>query len=478
VQYQWVDGNDEYERAHQLAQYFATTLGEHHVSLLDHPGIYAIDGRIPLVVLRPDMPEAVAHVLATARRQHASVVPWGGGTQMALGYPLTHYDIALSLENLNAIEIGDPSNGVIRAQAGVTIASLDAALAPSRRLVALDGAHNEQATLGGRLATNTIGLRHGHYGSPRDLVYEMRIATGDGSIISTRNFSTADYDMNRIFIGALGTLGIIIDATIRTETIPEHESTIIASFQDTSTIWSLMGDLLLADVHPTALVVCSPGCLANGRGLGAVQADLIEPASHPLLIARLGGKVEHVQRQALMVRSICLKYGSSNLLMLRDTYHTTIWDALENLSTTRDLAGSEAVLRVGVLPIEVGQVVEFVRGFCIEHGLRAGWLADANSGTVWLRLTHDSMAHKGVPFSDWPNSETGDFAASLHMLQILLVRRWRNAIVLGCPRPLKHGLPLWGSDPHGTDMVRVLKGSFDPATILNPGRFEDRTADI
>ena len=115
-------------------------------------------------------------------------------------------------------------------------------------------------------------------------------------------------------------------------------------------------------------------------------------------------------------------------------------------------------MKVAALPSEIGKAIEVVRVFCMEHELRLCWSADAVAGTAWLRVMGD-------------DGDMERFGAGLRALQEMLSRRWRNSVVLGCAPALKPHLSLWGADPQGLDLMRALKGHFDPSGILNPGRF-------
>lgn len=455
----------------RLAARFASHLGAEAVLTGAACAHFAVDGQIPSLVVRPQTPTQVAEALALASEEQLAVAPWGGGTQMVTGYPLRRCDVVLSLADLTAIEIGDPADHLVTAQAGCTIADLNAALAPHGQFVALDGPLAERATLGGRLATGSLGLRRGHYGNPRDLIVNLVIARSDGVLMHTGGVAnrhmlqhTLGYDLNKLFVGSLGTLGIIVAATVSTADLPTDEATVLAAFNDSADLWELCEDLAAAELHPAALVICGAGTLAAERGLSAAQAEALQPAAHPLLLIRLIGPWHELQRQALTVRSLALKYGAAIPLLVHGPTMVEPWTVLDDLPATVDLLPTEAVIKVAVLASEIGTVVEMARALCAEHGLLFCWLADVATGVVWLRVTstEDAPAAEQAP----------PFTAALVGLQTALARRWRNAMVLGCAPALRHLLPLWGADPQGIDLLRIIKQRFDPENILNPGRFE------
>ncbi len=431
---------------------------------------YRVEGHQPSLVALPDMPAQVASLLAMAGELGATVAPWGGGTQMGIGYPLRRADVVLSLERLNAVLTRDPADHEVTVGAGCTIAALNAALAPQGHFVALDGPLGDSATVGGRLATGTVGLRRGRYGNARDLVTNLVVARSDGVLMHTggeaaRNmlYHTLGYDLNKLYVGSLGTLGVIIQATLRTAPLSEAEATVIASFEDVSILWELLEDLEAAELFPAALTVCGPGVLAANRGLTAEGAEQLQPAAHPLLLVRLASDQQTLRRQALTVYSVIMKYSERRPLLLSSAAGLPVWAALNDLPATADLLATEAVIKVAVLPSELAKVVELAHTIGAEHDLRLAWMGDAATGQVWLRV----MGARDAAGGEDPTA----FAASLMGLQSALARIWRNATVLGCAPALRAHLPIWGADPENVELLRALKGRFDPLAVLNPGRF-------
>lgn len=450
------------ERVQRIATRFNSELGHEVVHPIERDGSgYAVDGHAPGIVVAPATPDAVAATLELAAEMRAVVTPWGGGTQMALGYPLAPVDVVLSLERLGAVIAHDAAELTTTVQAGCTVNTLNTTLAPSRQFVPLEGALGRRATVGGRLATGSTGLLRMGYGHPRTFVQGLLIARSDGTLFHTNGalmHQIAGYDLNKLFVGSLGTLGVIVEATLRLAYTPVSEATVVAAFDDPSAIWSLLEDLNASLMQPITVAACGPGCLGADRGLSVEHADMLQPAAHPLLLVRLAGLPLAVRKNALSVRALALKYGAQMPLLLYDEPMQRLWASLEDLPATTDLLPTEAVMKVAALPSEIGKAIEVVRVFCMEHELRLCWSTDAVAGTAWLRV----MGGDG---------DMEHFGAGLRALQEMLARRWRNSVVLGCAPALKPRLSLWGADPQGLDLMRALKGKFDPIGILNPGRF-------
>jgi glycolate oxidase FAD binding subunit len=142
----------------------------------------SIDGVLPRDTIEPASAEDLAAALASAVRQHASVVIRGGGTKMGWGRTPAPVDMLLSTKRLNAVVAHEHADLTATIQAGARLADVNRALARHGQFLPIDSAFDE-ATIGGAVATNDSGpLRH-RYGTPRDLLIGIRLALTDGRLI-------------------------------------------------------------------------------------------------------------------------------------------------------------------------------------------------------------------------------------------------------------------------------------------------------
>ncbi|MCW5880662.1 MAG: FAD-binding oxidoreductase, partial [Anaerolineae bacterium] len=181
------------------------------------PPRYAVDGREPSVIARPASLDDLAAALRDAHAAGQAVIPWGAGSQMALGAMPSRYDVALDLSGLDAIVEHDAPNLTITAQAGARLSSLQAALAEAGQFLPLDPAYPE-ATIGGLIATDASGGWRLGYGTLRDLVLGVRLVLADGTVLKLGGKTmknVAGYDLIKPVVGSLGTLGVVAEATLR-----------------------------------------------------------------------------------------------------------------------------------------------------------------------------------------------------------------------------------------------------------------------
>jgi glycolate oxidase FAD binding subunit len=185
---------------------------------------HGVDGQTPALVCFPSEAEQVGSILRISAEAGAAVVPWGGGTSMRLGNIPRRVDVVIALKNMTALIEHDDANLTATVQAGMRVASFQEILGRRRQFLPLDPPHPERATIGGIVAANVNGPRRTMYGGVRDLVVGMKMVLATGERIKTGGKvvkNVAGYDLGKLFIGSLGTLGIVTETTFRMAPLPE-----------------------------------------------------------------------------------------------------------------------------------------------------------------------------------------------------------------------------------------------------------------
>jgi FAD/FMN-containing dehydrogenase len=207
--------------------------------------------------------------------------------------------------------------------------------------------------------------------------------------------------------------------------------------------------------------------VASGLGIPPPDAPPAAGGADParsgaVLAARFEGLEATTERQVRDVTERATGWGARAAQALPAESAAALWAGLWASQTLDVDPLNSALLKLSVVPSDLGAVMAGVADVCRQVDLRALQFADAGSGIVYLRV--------GQP-EDHPAAV---FAWALWALQTELVRRWGQAVVLSCPTVAKENLPLWGREPAGLAVMRELKARFDPHGILNPGRFVGR----
>jgi alkyldihydroxyacetonephosphate synthase len=177
----------------------------------------------PDYVVHPASAEEVSEILRTANKYRIPVIPWGGGSGTQGGALSLYGGIVLDLKRLNRIIEIDEQSLTVTAEAGINGTHLEWALNERGLTLPHYPASANCATLGGYLAPRGSGTISTKYGKAEDMVLNMQIVLPDGHIMRTPSVPShaAGPDFMRLFLGTEGTLGVITEATMQVDYLPE-----------------------------------------------------------------------------------------------------------------------------------------------------------------------------------------------------------------------------------------------------------------
>jgi glycolate oxidase FAD binding subunit len=366
-----------------------------------------------------------ARLLADAARDRRTVRIRGSGTKSYLG-DVGPTDIELSTERLVGVIDHVPADLTVTVAAGMRVAHLASALARAGQFLPLDPPHAHDATIGGVIASNSNGFWRARYGALRDLLIGTRIALVDGTVARAGGRvvkNVAGYDLDKLLVGSFGTLGVIVDATLKVLPVPAAADGLVASFSRS------------ADAFAAAEAIV--------RGAARVESCVVERIEGPTWLVAVqargsGPTVKRAMEDAR--REVAARGGETE--KLRD-----------DLARMRELparAMEGALVRVS-LPLAAAAA--FAESAARLDGL-AALVADASSGIAHAHFVGD------------------DDAVIRDAEALLLAAR----VVGGAGRierraeHLRSRLPTWPTRPNGDFLMRRIKEAFDPAGILEPGR--------
>ncbi len=421
--------------------------------LLTSPGDlerFAVDGVTPQVAALPATIEDVAALLKFAGERQLAVLPVGGGTKLELGQPPERCDLALCTLRLNRLLEHEAADLTCSVQAGMTLADLQQRLAEKGQFLALDPPDAERATIGGTLAANASGPERLRYGSARDLVIGLRLVLADGTIARSGGKvvkNVAGYDLNKLYIGSLGTLGVIVEANFKLTPRPERAETLLISFENAAAAMETVVDLLSSVVTPTALELLDSA--AQQRLPEQVMRLLPGPAY--LLAISFSGVAGAVARQLTDARAAAIRHAGSPRGTLEDAAHYAFWDAV------RAQQSGPVVCKVSLLINDVAAFLAEAQTIYQEQQLEASASAHAGSGIVYLQLR--------------PPDALDRLAATIGKLRVLAVRSKGSLVITHAPTALKAQISVWGEARPDLRLMQTLKQKFDPAGTLVKGRF-------
>jgi glycolate dehydrogenase FAD-binding subunit len=366
-----------------------------------------------------------ARFLAEAAREHHTVRILGSGTKSYLG-DVGPTDIELTTTRLAGVVDHVPADLTVTVGAGTRVADLAAALARAGQFLPLDPPHADEATVGGVIAASSNGFWRARYGGVRDLLIGTRTALADGTVARAGGRvvkNVAGYDLDKLLVGSFGTLGVIVEATLKVLPVPPVSDGLLARFARSS------------DAFAAANAVA--------RGASRVDVCVVERREGPTwrLAVQARGTGATVKRAMDDAR---------REVAARDGDADGLGDALAPMRDLPARAIDGALVRVS-LPLATSAAVA-------ETAARlerlVALVVDAASGVAWAHFVGDDDA------------VVRDAEALLLAARVVggggrIERRSEH---------LRSRLLTWPSRPNGDSLMRRIKDAFDPTGILEPGR--------
>jgi len=394
---------------------------------------YAVDGTVPRAVLFPSSEAEVSLALQAAAEEGSVVVPWGAGSKQDLGNPLERVDVVLSLERLNHVVEYVPADMTVTVQAGMRFSDLKALTALQGQTVPLDPPRSAHATLGGIVATAAAGPRRMVYGGVRDLVLGVHLALPDGRVIKAGGKvvkNVAGYDLPKLVIGSLGTMGVTTEVSLRLRPLPPDSRTMLFGFAELDAALAAAESILNSELVPAAVTVLSPETARRLEAPGPVSlAVALEETSE--------NNSYQVDRLSPMTQA------AAGAQTLTGEAESAFWDRLTNYG---DRFGA-------TFRMKVNTVLSDLTNQMSAPGLDA--IAYVASGTVMLYgMANDAGTVEAIE---------ARFAAAR--------AAGGSAVLESGPVALRRQVDVWGPPRPEWKLTRDLKKTFDPTGILNRGRY-------
>ncbi|MDE2267856.1 MAG: FAD-binding oxidoreductase [Betaproteobacteria bacterium] len=466
---------------HRFLDALRALLGTSHVlHLAEDCAPYLTDwrkryqGRALAVVLPGDAAQ-VAGVVQLCALHGVGVVPQGGNTGLVGGATpdASGEQIVLSTRRLNRIRSIDPAGGVLVAEAGCVLATVQQAAAEHGQLFPLSLAAEGSCTIGGNLSTNAGGTAVLRYGNARELCLGLEVVTAQGEVLDALNLlrkNNTGYSLRDLYVGAEGTLGIITAAALKLFAQPAAQITALVAVQDVAAAIDLLGlaqvrlgcsltGFELMSAHSLQLVQQHFLQLALPFELPSAWCVLLESSEtegEPQGRARLESLLEMALNDGLIVNAAVAQSLSQSQALWHLRESIPLAQAQEGLNIKHDIGvplsrmvafvESTAELVTQALPGARLVVFGHLGDGNLHYNVQAPVGADAarflaEHQTVCNRIVHDAAVACGGTFS----AEHG-----VGQLKRDDLARYGNPVALA--------------------QMRALKQALDPQNLMNPGK--------
>ena len=392
---------------------------------------------------RPATLGEAAEALRRADQDRERVLFLGGGTELSLGAPPAGVDLVLGTERLERIVEHAPLDQIVIVEAGVRLSSLQSTLAASGQMLALDAPWAARATLGGLVATNAFGPLRTRYGSVRDLIIGISIiradgteARGGGKVVK----NVAGFDLPKLMVGSLGTLGFISTVTFRLHPRPEASRTVLFPDLDADTVRRVVLVMRQAQLEPGAAAALVH---EGGDDLGVRFDGRFE------LGVRFDGFEAGVRQQSMKLLDLATRQG---------------WGA-ESL-------GAEVARAFWARHDDARESPAGFRAKLAAQPMDLERVANGAIGSLFAALEVPRCVcypTLGLAFVAGEVRVPGQVAAAVNAAREAVPEG--SVVVHAAPPEVRGAVDVWGPPPAALPLMRAVKDRLDPGRRFAPGRF-------
>ena len=412
-----------------------------------------------LVVFPNDAAEVVAVVVA-CRAAGVPIVPFGAGTSLEGHVAALRGGVCVDLTRMNRIvqvEVGDMT---VTVEPGVTRKQLETRLRPDGVFFPVDP--GADATVGGMIGTRASGTTAVRYGTMRENVLALTVVTAQGETLRTGSRarkSAAGYDLTHLFVGSEGTLGIVVEATLRIYPTPEAVVAAVCPFPSVDDAVACVVDTVQLGIP-----------MARIELLDEIELDAVNRRSGlayavaPTLFLEFHGSESAVAEQSAAVAEIAAEHGAGEFAWATSQEdRTRLWHARHE--------GYEAVL--ALRPGSRGYVTDV----CVPISRLAECIADTRKDIDDAGLFGPIVGHVGdgnfhVTFLVDPDDQD-----EIRRVEEVTGRMVARALEVGGTCTGEHGIGYgktrYLEAEHGPEAVRAMraiKSALDPDGLMNPGK--------
>ena len=394
-----------------------------------------------LPTIEPDTAEELAGALRRASEARQSIVISGAGTKIDWGRPPQRIDAILSTRRLNRVLAHQHGDLTATVETGATLAEVNDTLARHGQCLPLDPPFADRATIGGILATNDSGpLRH-RFGTPRDLVIGVQLATVDGALSKAGGQvvkNVAGYDLSKLVCGSFGSLAAIVSATFKLTPLPSASKTIVIDAPDAATLDEIVRAVMSSQLEPIAF---------------DLDLTAVAPPFRAAVMLRFASLPNVVDAQITETLATPVMKGCKTSVADGDA-ERDLWE-----QQTRRLWDSPgAIVRASWLPAEIAPVMAALKA-CATGAAPPGGapivthtIGRAAVGAGLIRIEGDARSQAAV-IEHLRRSTT-----------------FRYVVVQRASDELKSLVDVWGALGDRERLFASLKRTLDPNNTLNAGR--------
>lgn len=454
-----------------LARHFVTRLegllGADRVLSGDEAlATFAVNGIFPAAVARPASAEEVSAAVRYAAEEKLALIAHGSRSKSEMGMPPTRYDIAVDMSSMREIAHYDAADLTLSVDAGMPLRDLATHLAEKRQFLPLAVPCFETCTAGGAVASGIDSALRLQYGTARDFLIGAEFVDGKGNLCKSGGRvvkNVSGYDLHKLLIGSLGTLGMITRLNFRTFPLPEVSAGHLAAFKSDEEALRYRRAIENAGLPFANVELFSPEVAAIMAAILRRDAIAIPNALAGegwLVYASFEGNAAVVQRISRDLEKLAADSDALGAALLGTDENDAVGGMLREAFEWLRWASPAAVLfRISNLAWSASELRK-LRELAANASLRCGLLLRA-AGILYF-----------AAFGE--NEDAGTLAA----LETLSAQVFRQSAAAGSSVTMLHGPALlkskintWSETRADFSLMQKVKTACDPEGLFSPGRF-------
>ena len=423
----------------------------------------------PAAVVLPDSIEQVQQIVRLAAAEGLAIVPSGGRTGLSAGAVACNGELVLALDRLNHIEDFNPIDRTVRCGAGVVTEQLQGYATEQGLFYPVDFASSGSSQIGGNISTNAGGIKVIRHGMTRDWVAGVKVVTGSGELLDLNRGlvkNNAGYDLRQLVIGAEGTLGVVVEATMRLTRPPQELAVLVLGAPDMAAIMNVLCAYQGA-IELSAFEFFSELALQKVIAHQGLQRPFDSPAEFYALL-EFEQRDDSTMELAMNLFEHCVEQGwvLDGVVSQSIAQAESLWRLREDIS--------ETISRWTPYKNDISTVTSRVPAF-LEEVEAVVTKSYPEFEIVWFGHIGDGNVHLNIlKPEDLPMAEFQQRCGEVSKWVFDIVERYGGSI------SAEHGVGLLKKDylhysrsALEISIMREIKKAFDPQGIMNPGKIFD-----